>query len=285
VQTIEVTMDFWKTVLVLLRRWTIAVPVFVCALAAAGAMYVLTPLQYQTVASVVLTIPANGPTSESQKVTGGTNPLLAFDSGLAVSASIVSQSLATSDAQKELGSDGKSYLAEVTGGANGPFISVKTTAPTAKASTDLAKRVLDRVRLELVNRQQALQAPATTFIRVEDVVPPTDPQVQRGGKLRAGGVALVLAFGMTLFGAYGYESFHQARSRRKKATARRAVAQAGGSPAERHAGMLPDPATSAEPTRRLMPAEGPGRQRPSLPPVNGNRTPEQAGSGTRPAGT
>ncbi|MGQ0839388.1 hypothetical protein [Actinokineospora sp.] len=208
-------MDFWKTLLVLLKRWYVALPVFAVSLGAAGAVYAAMPMHYESTGVLVLTSPASGPTSVADKVNGQTNPLLAFESSLAISASIVIQSINTPEVVKALGADKPDHTFVLSGGAEGgPFISVKTESASEEGSRELVVQVLDRVKAELTKRQEALRAPASTFIGVDDVVPPTKPEPLRGGKLRAAGVALVLGLAASLAAVFGVESYQSRRRKR-----------------------------------------------------------------------
>lgn len=208
-------MDFWKTLLVLLKRWYVALPVFVVTVGAAGAVYLSTPMHYQSTGILVLTSPSSGPTSIEDKETGQTNPLLAFDSSLAISASIVIQSINTPEVVKELGADKPEHTFELSGGnEGGPFISVVTESASEPGSRELAVTVLDRVRAELTKRQQDLGAAPSTFIGVNEIVPPTEPEALTGGKVRAAGVAMVLGFAACLGAVFGLESYQNRKRRR-----------------------------------------------------------------------
>ncbi|WP_436492679.1 hypothetical protein [Actinokineospora sp. HUAS TT18] len=207
-------MDFWKTLLVLLKRWYVALPVFAVAIGGAGAVYAVMPMHYESTGVIVLTAPPSGPTTTVTGQSGQTNPLLAFESSLAISASIVIQSINTPEVVKEMGADKPDHTFVLTGGAEGgPFISVKTESKSEQGARDLVVQVLDRVKGELQKRQELLKAPTSTFIGVDDVVPPTKPEPLRGGKLRAAGVALVLGLVASLAAVFGFESF-QSRKRR-----------------------------------------------------------------------
>ncbi|GGS21590.1 hypothetical protein [Actinokineospora fastidiosa] len=208
-------MDFWKTLLVLLKRWYVALPVFVITVGAAGGVYLTTPMVYQSTGLLVLTSPSSGPTSIEDKETGQTNPLLAFDSSLAISASIVIQTINTPVVVKELGADKPEHTFELSGGnEGGPFISVVTESESEPGARELAVQVLDRVRAELTKRQEDLGAAPSTFIGVNEIVAPTEPEALTGGKLRAAGVAMVLGFSACLGAVFGLESF-QNRKRGK----------------------------------------------------------------------
>ncbi|WP_253889149.1 hypothetical protein [Actinokineospora diospyrosa] len=199
----------------MLKRWYVALPVFAVTVGAAGAAYVALPLHYESVGTMVLTSPAGGATQVTDKVSGQTNPLLAFDTSLTISAAIVIQSINTPEVVKSLGGDSADHKFVLTGGGDGgPFITVKTESASESGARELAVKVLDRVKQELAKRQQALNAPPTTFIGVDDVVPPTKPEPLRGGKLRGAAVALVLGLVASLAAVYSLETYKE-RKRKK----------------------------------------------------------------------
>ena len=210
-------MDFWKTLLILLKRWYVALPVFAVAIGGAGAVYAIMPMHYESMGVIVLTSPSSGATTTLNGQVGQTNPLLAFESSLAISASIVIQSINAPEIVKAMGADKPDHTFVLAGGAEGgPFISVKTESKSEQGARDLVVQVLDRVKAELRKRQEQLKAAPSTFIGVDDVVPPTKPEPLRGGKLRAAGVALVLGLVASLAAVFGFESF-QNRKRRASA--------------------------------------------------------------------
>ncbi|GAA4434427.1 hypothetical protein ACFQV2_36780 [Actinokineospora soli] len=246
-------MDFWKTLLVLLRRWYVAVPVFVITVGAAGGVYLTTPMVYQSTGLLVLTSPSSGPTSVKDKETGQTNPLLAFDSSLAISASIVIQTINTPAVVKELGADKPEHTFELSGGnEGGPFISVKTESESEPGSRELAVQVLDRVRAELKKYQEDLGAAPSTFIGVNEIVAPTEPEALTGGKLRAAGVAMVLGLAACLGAVFGLESFQTRKRKRDEPDAEETT---------------PEPVEPIRPYPHTV--ERTQRIRPIQPPVNG----------------
>ncbi|MGW5050963.1 hypothetical protein [Actinokineospora sp. NPDC004072] len=249
-------MDFWKTLLVLLKRWYVALPVFVITVGAAGGVYLTTPMVYQSTGLLVLTSPSSGPTSIEDKETGQTNPLLAFDSSLAISASIVIQTINTPVVVKELGADKPEHTFELSGGnEGGPFISVVTESESEPGAQELAVQVLERVRAELTKRQQDLGAAPSTFIGVNEIVAPTEPEALTGGKLRAAGVAMVLGFSACLGAVFGLESY-QSRKRRKDEPEAEEPVPAPVEPAR------PAPRISVERTQRIRPVQAPANGKP-----------------------
>ena len=116
-------MDFWRTVLVLVRRWYITVPAFFVTLGMAGAAYSVVPVQYQSVSVLVLTTPLSGGTETAHSTTPNslTNPLLNFDQSLALTASIVIQEMNSLETAKNLGvTPGGSVTYQVTNGSTNP---------------------------------------------------------------------------------------------------------------------------------------------------------------------
>lgn len=255
-------MDFWKTLLVLLRRWYVAVPVFAITVGLAGAVYLTTPMHYQSTGLLVLTSPSSGPTSVKDRETGQTNPLLAFDSSLAISASIVIQTINTPVVVKELGADKPEHTFELTGGnEGGPFISVTTESESEPGSRELAVQVLDRVRAELTRYQEELGAAPSTFIGVNQLVAPTEPEPLRGSKLRAAGVALVLGFAASLGAVFGLESYQTRKRRREDGPADDDPDETTPEPVEPV--RPPVPRHAVERTQRIRPVQPPASAKPA----------------------
>ncbi|MGP4099806.1 hypothetical protein [Nonomuraea sp. KM90] len=195
-------MDFWGTILVLIRRWYVAVPAFLLAMGAAFFAYSTIPITYSTEAVLVLTAPTSGgvtpgdPDAPIPRV----NPLLNFEHGLSVASSMLISVMSTPDMVAEMGVkvDGDPAYA-VTNGTNnleslatGPLVFVKGESTRPEAATAIALKVMDRVAKELELRQKQVHAPAETFITIRAAVPPTTPTPQYGRKLRSSAAALGL---------------------------------------------------------------------------------------------
>jgi len=222
-------MDFWETLKVVYRRWYITVPAFFAALGLVGLVYAAVPHKYQSNAVVVLTAPPTGATTGvgGKNPFGITNPLLNFDQGLSLSASILIQALLSPETVSTLGlrpNDKTSY--EVTNGSTnpellitGPFLYIQGTSSSPEAAQDIVRKVAARASVDLAARQEQLNAPASTFISVSQVVPATPAVALKGGRLRAAGAAGVLAVVASLSAAFAFESFATRRKRRSKAAA------------------------------------------------------------------
>lgn len=220
-------MDFWRTVLVVFRRWYITVPAFLLAGAVMLLVYSVVPVRYVSTAALVLTAPPTGGSSLSpppEQPQLLVNPLLNFDQGLSTSASILIQALRTPELATELGAPpGGATTYEVTNGSSnpelltsGPFVFIAGEAATAAQASEIVRRVVERAELELNTRQQALDVPESTFITISQVVTPTTPQAQGGSRTRAAAAALALGVISSLAAGFAAQSIADARRARRR---------------------------------------------------------------------
>lgn len=209
-------MEFWRTILALLRRRNVVVPVLLLTLLAAGLGYVAVPTHYVSSATAVLVIPASGGTisGDPNRPSGLANPLLRFDASLRTTVGILVLVLGTAEVSKQLGAGMSGTTVTVVDGttvpellgADGPFVYIKgdsTSSPTA--ARNIVIRAQERARIELANRQKELNAPPVTYLTMVDVIPVSTPVAQRGGKLKAALGALVVVFLASVGVAYGVE--------------------------------------------------------------------------------
>ena len=221
-------MDFWQTVMVVFRRWYITFPAFLAAVGVAGLVYGSVPTQYVSTSLLVLTTPRTGPTAQSdaKRPYEITNPLLNFEYGLSLSASILIQTLGTPETAASLGvspNGDTSYLVS-NGSTNpeslisGPFVFIQGTSSAPQPAQDIVRRVSALAVQNLTERQKELKAPASTFITVNEVVPPTTPEAQRTNKQRAAGAAGTLAVLASLAAGFAFESIVTSRKQRRAGT-------------------------------------------------------------------
>lgn len=220
-------MHFWQTIGALLRRFYVGPPIILFSIAAGALVSYLVPAVHQSHAFVVLTAPTSGGSLslDTDKPLGVTNPLLQFNDGLRTTTAILIHSLSTPDAMRELGvtEDGPTELVIDDGrsnpdllGANGPFIYVESESRFAEDARAVVVRAVGRIRTELVERQESLGVPVSTFIEVVDVVPPSAPEQLISDRLQAGGAALVAGLLGGFSMAYGIERARLSRRRRKQ---------------------------------------------------------------------
>ncbi len=231
-------MDFWRTVMVLFRRWYITLPAFVMTLGVAAAASSSVPLEYQSVSVLVLTTPLSGGTESTQPAHPNplTNPLVNFDQSLALTASIVIQQLNSTETALSLHvKPGDPVGYEVNNGStnpellqSGPFVFVQGTGPNPQAAEDITKRVSATAAAILDQRQTELDAPPSTHIELQVVVPPTAAKPLAGSPLRAAAAAGALAGLASLIAVFGFESMMTHRRRRRAEKERAAAEGVGG---------------------------------------------------------
>lgn len=222
-------MDFWQTVLVAFRRWYIALPAFVLSLGLAAYVFVSVPKVYVSTSVLVLTQSLTGATqpSDPERPSGITNPLLNFEQGLSMSASIVIQALRTPETVAALDIEpGSDTMFTVGNGSTnpellitGPFIFITGQSKSPAAAKDVVIRVAQRARLELLQRQENVEAPPSTHISMIEVVAPTTPQALGSSRSRSAAAALGLGLVGSLSAVFGVESFVVFRRRRKQVPA------------------------------------------------------------------
>lgn len=218
-------MDFWGTVVVLFRRWYITVPAFFVTLVLAGFAFQAVPVQFESGGVLVLTTPLNGGTEyDSPDHTDSvTNPMMNFDQSLGLTASLVIQQLRSRETSEALGvHPGDATTYEVNNGTSnpellqsGPFIFIKGTGPSPEDAKDMADRVAATAQVILKQRQEEVNAPASTHIEVEVVVAPTAGQPLLGSPLRAAAGAGALAALAGLVAVYGFENLMEHRRLRR----------------------------------------------------------------------
>jgi hypothetical protein len=219
-------VDLWQAISVLVRRWYVALSALLLTITAAYGMYTTVPTRYVSTTLMVLTVPTSGsyrmpqPNHPNPLV----NPLLNFDGGLNMTASIMVQVLGSPEVAAQLGVHPDSPTTyEVHNGhpnpellINAPFVVIEGTSPSPQDAKRIVERVAERAKAELDRRQHLLGAPPETFINLTPMIGPTEPQPERGGKTRAAAVVLALGVMAALGASYATESIAQGLRRRRQ---------------------------------------------------------------------
>ncbi|MEU4830705.1 hypothetical protein [Streptosporangium sp. NPDC023615] len=248
-------MEFWKTLLGLVRRRWIGFPLLGLALVAAVVTFALVPVRHVSSTSMVLTTPPAGGTLDPVTPQGRSNPLLQFSDGLRTTAGILILAMNTKAVMAELGvtedgptevtiNDGRNDPSMMGILTNGPFVYVRVESGSADTVRTVMTEAQARLRAELTRRQQVLGAPNSTYIGLVEVVPPAPPEADRSGPARAAGGAAFLVVLLGLGTAYAVE--------RRRVFRRRS----GDGRAEGSASTVTAP---ADPGRPVTP-EGPAHQ-------------------------
>src|SRR4051794_15668740 len=204
-------MNFWVTIVGLVRRKRVIIPALVVAAVVGGAAYLITPVRYVSETLTVLTPTEFGGTEPEDPAIPIelTNPMLNFNDSLKTTSAILIQAMNTADMAERLGATGDTTLVVDDGrtnpdllGVNGPFLYVvgRSRSPQEAKRVVAEAEVLMKVRLQ--DLQRALKAPARTFVSVVEVVPPSAPEPDRSRATRMGFMGFVLGFGLSIGIAY-----------------------------------------------------------------------------------
>ncbi len=243
-------MDFWGAVRTLRRRWYIALPSAIVAVAVAAGVFLSIPTRYQSTGVVVLTSPAAGGTfseNVSPEEAVRVNPLLAFDSSLSTTSQILAQILADPKTRKEslgIEKDSPDNFVATGGGQAGPFLFVTADSNTPETAERLVTTVMEFVTEELDEQQTSLKAPASTFITSQVIVNPTVAEAQIGGKVRYAGAAFVLMMLLTTVATFGGDNVLNHLRRRREAGE---VGESKGADQPAEAPVTPPPAAVGTP--------------------------------------
>lgn len=238
-------MDFWAAVAVLLRRWYVTFPAFLLTISGAYFAYIGMPPRYESSAALVLTVPTTGSTQSTRpgKPEFLINPLLNFDGGLNMTASLLVRVLASAKTAEELGiRPGGDVEYTVNNGhpnpellVNTPFLMIEGVSTDPASAQRIVRKVVDRAKVELVRRQRLLNAPPATYITISEVIPPTTAVVDNRGRLRPVAAATLLGLCAALMGGFAAESVStNLRRRRASGAGERPPGRAAGS--VRHGG-------------------------------------------------
>ena len=244
-------MEFWITIIGLLRRKGVIIPALLVAAAMGAMAYLSTPISYMSSTTMVLTTTQYGGTEsrDPTKPTDLTNPMLNFNDSLTTTSAILIEAMNTRAVDEKVGATGATQLIIDDGrtnpdllGLNGPFLYIvgRSTSPEEAKRVVLQAQVLTSEKLRAW--QSALNAPEKTYLTLAEVVPPSTPIPVRGRAIKYGILGFI--FGFVLFMGIAY-FWHQLRARRSALEAARAAAADASPPEPEHLqGSDPRPPTA-----------------------------------------
>ena len=198
-------MDLFTTIRILFRRWYVVLPALLLTVGGAAFTFKTVAPSYEATGAVVLLGPATaGAPVAGEPSPPPVNPYLEFGGALETTGLILSRSLMSEATVTRLATQGASATYEVGTGSDGgsPIVNVIATGADEAAAKRTVTIVIAEVRNELKRRQEAAGAPASQFIRVEDVTVPTNATKMAGSTMRA--VAAVMALGLALSLGLGF---------------------------------------------------------------------------------
>lgn len=184
-------LDFFTLVGVVRRRWhVVGLGLVLTALLTIGVGSRVEPT-YTARGSTVLLLPS----TIADPNTGRQNPYLGFGS-VQIPASILTEAVSQPQVRAEIASEGGTAEYEVVldPSTPAPLIVVVTTGEDAEEVLRTVGLVMDRLSQELVLRQEAVEAPAATWLTLDPLAQPDEASPQLGSKMRAQAVTLALGF-------------------------------------------------------------------------------------------
>lgn len=203
-------MEFWVTIIELLRRTRVVIPVLAVALTSALLAFVVTPASYVSNATMVLTLTQFGGTEsrDPSAPTDLTNPMLNFNDSLITTSAILINAMNSKEVTQQLDAEESTVIIDDGRsdpdllGLNGPFLHIQVESTSGNEAARVANDAQALIRQELLEWQEELDAPKATYIRLVDVVPPGVPEVNRSRPAKFGMLAGVSGFGLGLAIAY-----------------------------------------------------------------------------------
>jgi hypothetical protein len=185
---------------------------------------------------------------------------LNFGTGLQITSGILIQAVNTPGALAQLGGNGETSLTIDDGRTNpnlldttGPFIYVVADGRTASGALQAISATADWLRNDLLSRQQAVNAPAGTYIELTQVVAASTPQASSATKLKYAAAAFLFVLILGLGLAYAVAR-RRTRAMSPSAGGERTEPEAddsGAPSAAKH-----DAGTTATPSRRRTDTPG-----------------------------
>lgn len=196
-------MEFWITIVGLLRRRWVTIPAVLMALALGSVAYVATPKTYVSSTTLVLTTTEFGGTESGDPAAPNdlTNPLLNFTDSLRTTSAILIQAMNSKAVAAQLGvhkptklvvDDGRSNPELL--GLDGPFLFILVRSTSPDETSAILKKAQVKMRETLSEWQNSLGAPRKTYVALVDVVPPDLPEIDRSRAIKFGLIASIFGF-------------------------------------------------------------------------------------------
>jgi hypothetical protein len=217
-------MEFWIAVVKLLRSPRVMISTTLLALSLMSATLLVVPTTYVASTTMVLTATEFGGTVSQDPDTPLelVNPMLIFNDSLRTSADMLIWSMSSKDVKDAIEGDGDVELTVDDGRTtpellsfNGPIVYVTARSTDPARARHAVAVASSTMREKLVDWQNDMKAPPSTYITMMDVVAPTDAAAVLGPRLKFAALAFLAGAALGLSVAYAWTRLWASRRSRR----------------------------------------------------------------------
>lgn len=189
-------MDIWDGLRIVLRRWKVALPIFLAFAVLAFVGSGLINAEYSANGSVILLGPNSQAGDSVDAAAGDTdvNPYIVGCNTCETVARAIQLSLSSTETKQAMADDGLSTDYAIVVENRSPLITLTATATTPAGAVDALQGVIDRINGELDLRQSDVNAPSDQRITANVLSQDTAAKGDYGGRTKAR--AAILAAGI-----------------------------------------------------------------------------------------
>ncbi|MEM9467295.1 MAG: hypothetical protein AAGA90_18115 [Actinomycetota bacterium] len=253
-------MNLWNILEALVRRWRIAIPMTILAVAVVFRVYSAIEPTYVAYGEALLTTPATD---------DGSNPILEGSGGLSTLAQAGGAVLLSAEEYDALLNDGFSEY-EISVSARDPIVGFSAYDTSALRAEQTVSRVITRFD-EILEELQLQSGANEDFIASSVVLQPPSSFVEASSRIRTTLVAAVASILAVLVVTLSWDELRRSRTPAAAPAGQRAPAQPAPEPVRaRREEVEPEYYDEPEPVRERAPARA-KRQQPSRPPRDSSR--------------
>ena len=210
-------MDIWDGLRIVLRRWKVAVPVFlvfgVFAFVGGG----MVAAEYTADASVILLGPnqqAAGDTLDPNVASTDVNAYLAGCSSCEIVARATQLALMSSPTMQSMAEQGLSTDYSITVENRSPIMLLQTSATSGSQATETLQGLIDRLNQELESSQTDVNAPTDQRISANVLAQDEEASTSAGGRSRVRLALLAVGAAVAVGAAFAVEGMAYKRGQR-----------------------------------------------------------------------
>lgn len=197
------SMDVWETLRIVLRRWTVSVPLAVLTVVAVIAIPSDVGQEYSSEASLVFLPPNSRVVVDESGFEGiaSTNAFLDQSGAVAAMTQIIQLSLSAAETRALVEAEGldPDYVLEVDRG--NPIMRVSVTAGSPALATGTVDYLVNEIQDDLTRRQDEVEAPEVERIGIQLISPTSPALASTGAATRLRLIVLVIGLAFSIAAA------------------------------------------------------------------------------------